>query len=582
MTTKSGASVARDQLLTHHGPGTDSQGTVQSAAVRGATRAFTARGHNQRPDVQHANVRNARAAAALAGYAARQKSISPPKTEPSAIAAPLRSQQASTSQVRQLVRGFEQSSAANKVQVPLDFLGTSEKVQSTSHSMVAARIASSSSPSSLRASVSSHDGSKGSGAVPDTDVCFPVNRFEPRSQFKATDSTRSTSGLLRRTSSVQTLPAMLVARQLCTDEQDQAASNTQKHTLESRSGTISAQADVNDCPPLDPDIESEPLETEASSSFDSRGVVSEDVDRGRKPNIHRRISERPFRSVPDSSTLNEPAPTANGREACSERSARNVLEPRASIRPSSPQPRYRFGSTSTAHYRDERTGLTEVSLADAIVASSLASSRASSPAKKVPAPPLPRRSSISRSMFLRRHSSETDLPRRVVSHQGMRQTLRKYPSDDNEDENSRRNHKHFMKHPNKHREGSRKRWKDNVTERERKRYEGVWAANKGIFLANPSSLPEQEVSLDTSTADLVLDLVVRDIWSRSQLPTDILAEIWDLVDRQGLGTLTRDEFVLGLWLIDQRLKGRKLPIRVSPTLWASVRHARGLNIPRKV
>jgi hypothetical protein len=103
-----------------------------------------------------------------------------------------------------------------------------------------------------------------------------------------------------------------------------------------------------------------------------------------------------------------------------------------------------------------------------------------------------------------------------------------------------------MKHPNKHREGSRQRWKDKVTERERNRYEGVWAANKGMFLTEAFSTSDLEAIHETTPSELVLDLVVRDIWNRSRLPADTLAEIWDLVDRQGVGTLTLDEFVLGL------------------------------------
>ena len=190
---------------------------------------------------------------------------------------------------------------------------------------------------------------------------------------------------------------------------------------------------------------------------------------------------------------------------------------------------------------------------------------------------------MSRSLFRRHHSSETDLPRHASPYKGMRQTLRKYDSDDeDEDGNARRKHRHFMKHPNKHREGSRQRWKDKVTERERKRYEGVWAANKGMFLTEAFPIPDLEAIHEIPPSELVLDIVDRDILNRSRLPTDTLAEIWDLVDRQGGGTLARDEFVVGLWLIDQRLKGRKLPIRVSPTLWASVRHAWGVRVPRRL
>jgi hypothetical protein len=137
------------------------------------------------------------------------------------------------------------------------------------------------------------------------------------------------------------------------------------------------------------------------------------------------------------------------------------------------------------------------------------------------------------------------------------------------------------KHPNKHHEGTRKRWRDQITERERKRYEGVWAANKGLHVpplsssSSSSSLPspDDDPSLD------VLNLCVKEIWTRSRLPTHVLEEIWDLVDGRGVGRLTRWEFVVGLWLIDQRLKGRKLPTRVSDSVWQS---ARGVGIKVKI
>jgi hypothetical protein len=54
-------------------------------------------------------------------------------------------------------------------------------------------------------------------------------------------------------------------------------------------------------------------------------------------------------------------------------------------------------------------------------------------------------------------------------------------------------------------------------------------------------------------------------------------EVWELVDRGNVGMLTRSEFIVGMWLIDQRLKGRKLPVRVSDSVWGS---ANGVRISR--
>lgn len=78
----------------------------------------------------------------------------------------------------------------------------------------------------------------------------------------------------------------------------------------------------------------------------------------------------------------------------------------------------------------------------------------------------------------------------------------------------------------------------------------------------------------------VSNLVVKDIWSRSRLPDNVLEEVWDLVDRKAAGKLERDEFVVGMWLVDQRLKGRKLPVRVGDSVWRSARGVYGLKLPR--
>ncbi|KAI9730998.1 MAG: Increased rDNA silencing protein [Cirrosporium novae-zelandiae] len=225
------------------------------------------------------------------------------------------------------------------------------------------------------------------------------------------------------------------------------------------------------------------------------------------------------------------------------------------------------------------------SMANAIVASSLASSRApsrmTSPLPPPSNPPLQQRRH-SRSHFF--FSAPTPIPSRTPSppkQTNLRTTLRteRPRSSDSDSRTSpkRRGRKHLVRrHHKKHHEGARKRWRDEITERERKRYEGVWAANKGLLV--PSSPDLRLTSASTDPATLVQNLVVADIWTRSRLPPDILEEIWELVNRQEAHYLTRDEFVVGLWLVDQCLKGRKLPIRVSESVWGSVRLLRGVNI----
>jgi hypothetical protein len=122
--------------------------------------------------------------------------------------------------------------------------------------------------------------------------------------------------------------------------------------------------------------------------------------------------------------------------------------------------------------------------------------------------------------------------------------------------------------------GDRKRWRDAVTERERKRYEGLFASNRGLLL--PSEMSDQ-----------ISNVVVRDLWLRSRLPSSELETIWNLViagepeqPATPKTSLSKEEFVVGLWLIDQRLKGRKLPVKVSGTVWTSVRGLQGIKIKK--
>lgn len=175
----------------------------------------------------------------------------------------------------------------------------------------------------------------------------------------------------------------------------------------------------------------------------------------------------------------------------------------------------------------------------------------------------------------------------------MRQTLRQPPSKSDEEDNSSRARSRRRKSLGKlggkgkhaHHEGARKRWRDEITARERKRYEGVWASNRGLLLASPdeqsfppqgqNANPEKEAQRkrewEEKKEQLVANVIVRDLWARSRLPFDELAEVWDLVDRRGKGFLDRSEFVVGMWLVDQRLRGRKIPRKVSESVWGSAR-----------
>jgi len=186
------------------------------------------------------------------------------------------------------------------------------------------------------------------------------------------------------------------------------------------------------------------------------------------------------------------------------------------------------------------------SLTSAIVAGSLASARAT-PTITGRTPPTPP-------------------PRKRTP--GLRRTLRQPPSKSDEETNDQKHKKHRIRSNKKHshHEGSRKRWRDEITPRERKRYEGVWASNRGHLVPQSGS-----TGSTAQDEDSIVNVVARDIWSRSRLPFDELAEVWDLVDREGRGVLGKNEFVVGMWLIDQRLRGRKIPQKVSDSVWGSAK-----------
>ncbi|KAK3997335.1 increased rDNA silencing protein 4 [Cladorrhinum sp. PSN332] len=244
------------------------------------------------------------------------------------------------------------------------------------------------------------------------------------------------------------------------------------------------------------------------------------------------------------------------------------------------------------------------SLTNAIVASNLAASRltaSTSPNPPLPPPtrrhgnqhrpqsPLqPQRTAESLSTHYTGNGGSRS-PNRKNQRTGMLQTLRAPPTSLSDDEDVRRrmdrhNRRGKLRHlPGKHHahhEGSRRRWRDEVSARERRRYEAVWASNRGLFLQPGWSYSgdgdyqqqiEASKAREGAEADWVASVVVKDIWGRSRLPEDELSEVWQLVDQGGKGALARDEFVVGMWLIDQRLRGRKIPARVGASVWDSVR-----------
>ncbi|KAF2817999.1 uncharacterized protein BDZ99DRAFT_565532 [Mytilinidion resinicola] len=212
-----------------------------------------------------------------------------------------------------------------------------------------------------------------------------------------------------------------------------------------------------------------------------------------------------------------------------------------------------------ASLRQMTPHITGDSLANAMVGAALASSRNASPApSRSPLPPLPIRNQPPKKHHHHPfHSSRSPSPTKSKPGPGkLRTTMRKESTSsesEDSDERYKRKGKRVLgmgrKHPNKHHEGDRKRWRDVITECERKRYEGVWAANKGLFIVPDTSKSPSpnRVDADLDPAWDVHALVVRDVWARSRLPEHVLEEVWNLVDSRGIGRLRREEFVVGLW-----------------------------------
>jgi hypothetical protein len=311
------------------------------------------------------------------------------------------------------------------------------------------------------------------------------------------------------------------------------------------------------------------LPKEPSNSFKTSTAIKPKVLRSSSSqtsaSTSESVPEKPFPELLASPRYKDPFIPSNPADL--------NLTSRPNSRPSSTY--FRKSSTSSLVSKTEdrkasENGVFEAgdSMRNAILASSLASSRAASPAVT----PSLGQSPYEKLWLPLPQASPT---RRLTPSpvKGMKSTMRSPPIQSSEDSSLSAKAKRSLmkKHPNKHHEGTRRRWMDSITENERKRYEGVWAGNRGLLLNPNTDTRKNSAFPGSDVSHIVLDLVVRDIWSRSRLPPQVLAEIWNLVNLTGLHALSRDEFVVGMWLIDQTLKGRKLPPKVTESVWKSVR-----------
>ncbi|RDW62970.1 protein irs4 [Aspergillus mulundensis] len=338
-------------------------------------------------------------------------------------------------------------------------------------------------------------------------------------------------------------------------------------------------------PPPIPRKPSPAVSEAISNSVDRHSENRPQYDESRKPPL-------PLRSKASAATLSEGRPPAlPPRRAAT---AQDVYESsviqrrsKSTAIPSTPSTVSLYSQSQNASRTSMLTNMGRDAPSDAVAASSLASNRAlKTRTSPPPPPPARRRRSRSRSLLHIQHQHKKDRTPNP-SPGGLRETLRPQAKSDDEGDQRRRQHKNRIinKHPHKHNEGDRRRWRSELTEKERKRYEGVWAANKGLLL-HPSQILDQNIAPEKippgmyppAAMDMVVNLVVRDIWSRSRLPDHVLERVWDLVDGQNNGMLTRAEFVVGMWLIDQQLRGHKLPAVVPDSVWASVIRVPGISL----
>ena len=204
------------------------------------------------------------------------------------------------------------------------------------------------------------------------------------------------------------------------------------------------------------------------------------------------------------------------------------------------------GSTSRHPAPPPRRGqgsLNPAALSNAIVAGSLASSRLTP-------------------------GSSGDAPARAQPSPRLLPTLRTGEGVEKKEE-ERRKHRHLRVKRHRHKKG-RKKWAGRISERQRRRYEALWASNKGVLVEE--HLASLETGVDASvveTGNFVINVVVRELWRRSRLPDDELEEVWGLVDAEGWGVLGWWEFVVGRWLVDQWLWGWKIPAWVEEGVWDS-------------
>jgi epidermal growth factor receptor substrate 15 len=72
--------------------------------------------------------------------------------------------------------------------------------------------------------------------------------------------------------------------------------------------------------------------------------------------------------------------------------------------------------------------------------------------------------------------------------------------------------------------------------------------------------------LDTNNDGLVSGLEIRDVFLRTGLQQEILAQIWNLSDIKKTGMLNSEQFALAMYLVEQQKLKKELPLTLSPEM----------------
>ncbi|KAG0265746.1 Increased rDNA silencing protein [Linnemannia exigua] len=95
-------------------------------------------------------------------------------------------------------------------------------------------------------------------------------------------------------------------------------------------------------------------------------------------------------------------------------------------------------------------------------------------------------------------------------------------------------------------------------------------STEGVGITRDARRRYETLFKSVSQGEYIEGAKVHAVYVRSRLDSPTLAQIWDLVDVDNAGRLSKAQFCMGLYLIDERLGTGLIPLEVSDELWVSV------------